>query len=48
MGMDEKMWDQVISVHLRGTYRVSYHSLDLPLAMLYFEVLGRRQDGTLS
>ena len=22
MGMDEKMWDQVISVHLRGTYRV--------------------------
>ena len=22
MGMDEKMWDQVIAVHLRGTYRV--------------------------
>lgn len=21
--MDEKMWDQVISVHLRGTYKVS-------------------------
>ena len=21
--MDEKMWDQVIAVHLRGTYKVS-------------------------
>lgn len=23
VNMDEKMWDQVIAVHLRGTYKVS-------------------------
>lgn len=25
VNMDEKMWDQVMSVHLRGTYKVSYN-----------------------
>lgn len=24
VNMDEKMWDQVIAVHLRGTYKVSW------------------------
>lgn len=27
MGMDEAMWDLVIAVHLRGTYKVSYPPL---------------------
>lgn len=24
VNMDEKMWDQVIAVHLRGTFKVSW------------------------
>jgi NAD(P)-dependent dehydrogenase (short-subunit alcohol dehydrogenase family) len=27
VNMDEKMWDQVIAVHLRGTFKVSSHSV---------------------
>lgn len=35
VNMDEKMWDQVMSVHLRGTFKVSYpHIRDLALANL--------------
>ena len=31
VNMDEKMWDQVMAVHLRGTFKVSFH---LPLTTI--------------
>lgn len=27
VNMDEKMWDQVIQVHMRGTFKVNYLTL---------------------